>query len=1008
DFHELTLLDKPISLHLIPHPCVKYKKIVDNKEIIHKGNYKSFFSKVKRTNINDSLNGNHKKKIKTSQDDIMFEKKDNIINNTDIDINNNNNKNSSSITVIKETQPFKLIKKKNTNEIAIYLFKGIKALYQLLFSYPKGVTSPSNFFSRLVKSFKYTDSGLINQKIDEYLISNNNNHKITKLLSIFIFSHLNILVKKGVSPIQDIKEIYKKILTKVNNREHIKSIHSFYKRTNNKDKYTSIYSDIIDCLKFVDQSVEIEIRTYNFFSYQLQYSTQITSNRNDKNIKTIKIFLNQKYNTNNNYNNPYNSNEIIKVYDQEVFNDSFCSKPDQYCNKNIFKSDFGNNPEDLKYKCIFFKNNFFFHPPQNGNYSISPSLELFKLCFGVFSSGLFKNFDWGEETDETRVIVSGGSISACIDTLPITIKKEFIRYKTIERYLYKLKMPELLVRKFMEFVFEDSLLKELLFERFFSPNSPTFDSDVDVWFIGQDLNSAKKKLYQTIENIKSNFRKANPLSENSFFYVQTPNALTFFGTYPQRKIQFITKIYNSVDHLLSTFDMDCVRVFYDGSNVFMHRESIDSYNKRQNIASPFSKPHNNRLEKYLLRGFNTYIQNNTSSYKEFDSHSFHNESLKEGLDIAQMKDFFAEKFGSESVSNDPYNLLEFNEISFKEKLEISQRVSIECKACRSQFIGSYKKFCSLYGKRCSGFYNLAGTNVDLVREITPFKYSLVLGGRTGLGFQIAFYLLDLGFTVFITSRFPEITKNKFSQQNFSPHLKKLHIIKVDFNDTVQTEHFIKYIKKKIPQLDLFFNTIKFSNKNINNNYSSIFNQLKNQEESLTTNKSTDYNPNQQNEFQIKIIHISNKNINYKYDFEIDQSTSTTNQIINNSMELTNEFVNYLHYKFPKLIVRQLIPIIKNQKKKNDYYLENHTGFYPRSTDSFLETGIIFNINWKEGDIIDSDIKNFEEDILYLKYPVTDKDLKKCYIKREENLLVLKTSSILVSAYCYYVMCSLCE
>ncbi|EGC30455.1 hypothetical protein DICPUDRAFT_157802 [Dictyostelium purpureum] len=1057
EFSKLTLLDKPISLHLIPHPCVKYKKVVDNKEIVHhKENYKScsIVNYLKRKKTYDSLNGNDKKKIKTANDDIA--KIDYVVNNinnsvncnsknyynntdnnngnnncSNIDKNNSNSENSSSVTVIKETQPFKL---KNISDhlIEAYLYKGYKELYLLLFLYPKGVTGPSNFFSRLLNNFKYIDSGLINQKIDEYLISNNNNNKIFKLLSIYIFSHLNYLVGNKKSDIKEIKEIYKNLLTKINNREHIKSIHSFYKRINNKDKYYSINSDISDYLKFIDQSVEIEIRKYNFYSYQLQYSAQIISIENNINIKTINFFLHQKNNNNNNNNNPYNSNEIIKVYDQEVFNHSFYLKPDLYCNKNIFKSDFGNNPEEFKYGSDSLKDYDFYRPPKNGNYSISPSLELFKLCFGVFSSGLFKNFDWGEETDETRVIVSGGSISACLDTLPIAIKKEFIHYKTIERYLYKSKMPVLLVRKFMEFVFESSRLKELLVDRFFGQNSPTLGSDVDIWFIGQDLNSAKMKIYQSIENIKSNYREANPLFENSFLYVRTRNALTFFRTYPQRKIQFITKIYKSVDHLLSSFDMNCAMVFYDGSNVFMHRESIDSYNKRYNIGGQiFNQPERYRVAKYLKRGFFTfskikeYVQERNSSYVAIDSYDFYDEQRqKEGLSIAQMKDFLNETFGCKAVSDDPYYLLEnpeLFEISFKEKFDILTKTLIECKACRRHrfFDGNHKKFCSPEGNRCSGFYNLKNTYVGNVRSIAPFKYSLVLGGRTGLGFQIAFYLLDLGFTVFITSRFPEITKKKISQQKFSPHLKKLHIVKVDFNDRDQTENFIRYIKTTIPQLDLLFNTIKFSNKNENYNYSSIFNQLKTQEESLTAtniNNNMDNNINNininnidniienNNEFQIKIINFSNKNIIYKYDSETDESTSTTsttNQIINNSMVLTSEYVNYIHYKFPKLIASQLISIIKNQMQNNEHLFNKYCEKYPFYSDSFEGTGIIFNINWKEGDEIDKTItlhnntnssgaKNLEkDDILYLKYPVTDKDFKKCYIKRKENQLILK-------------------
>ncbi|EGC40178.1 hypothetical protein DICPUDRAFT_74353 [Dictyostelium purpureum] len=1097
-FSELALLDTSIILHLIPHPCIKYKKIVDNKEIFHyQEDYKTSTKAdyLKRKNIDDILNNNNnnknKKKIKTTKDDLAKIDNNNCINNTDNNncnnsnnnINDNNDKNSSNNIIIKETKPFKLIIKNNqsTKPITNYLIKVYNELYN-----QKGDTGLINLFSRLLNYFKYVDSSLINQKIDNYLISNNNNNKIFKLLSIYIFSHLNYFVKKTNSDIKDIKKIYESVLIKINNREHIKSIHSFYKRINNKNKYYSINSDISDYLKFIDYSVEIEIRKINFYNYQLQYSTKPILNENNKNTKTINnSFKNIKNNINNNntYNNnikyPYNSEELVKVYDQEVFTYNFYLKPDLYCNKNIFKSDFGNNPEELKYERTILKNNIFYEPPQNGNYSISPSLELFKLCFSVFSSGLFKNFDWGEESDETRVIISGGSISACLDTLPISIKKEFVNYKTIERYLYKSKMPVLLVRKFMELVFESSLLKELLFERFFGKSSPNHESDIDVWFISQDLNSAKKKLFQAIEIIKSNFREANPLFENSFTFVRSPNAITFIGTYPFRKIQFIIKIYKSVDHLLSAFDMDCVKVFYDGSNVFMHKESIDSYNKRYNIAySLFIRSNKLRINKYLDRGFITFSNIENVDYctsSSQDSFPFNIKSPKKVFDFEEMESLLTDKFGREEVSKDQYYLLEnpssytefYQGISFKEKFEISPKISIECKACRRYlkyfYKNNYKKFCAPKGNRCSMFFKILPISTFCLKVISRLKYSLVLGGRTGLGFRLAFYLLELGFTVIITSRFPEITKKKFSQEQFTCYLPRLHIVKVDFNDTVQTEKFIKYIIVTIPKLDFLFNTIKFSNKNINNNYSSIFNQLKTQEESLKINNNNNnndkndnnnnndnnddgidddnidygesfYYPDQHNKPQFKIINISNKNI-YKYDTKTDKSifttskfttstaTSTTNQIINNSMVLTNEYINYIHYKLPKLIISQLISIIENQKLINEYFykskkiVRNVLGEYIHEI--FSGTGVIFNINWKEGDEIDKIIilhnkninnniykinykvyENFEKkegntnsleyDIHYLKYLVRDKDDKKCYIKRKENQLLLKS------------------
>jgi hypothetical protein len=50
--------------------------------------------------------------------------------------------------------------------------------------------------------------------------------------------------------------------------------------------------------------------------------------------------------------------------------------------------------------------------------------------------------------------------------------------------------------------------------------------------------------------------------------VRTKNALTFCSQYPQRNIQIILALFSRPEDIVAHFDLDCVSVLYDGSNVF--------------------------------------------------------------------------------------------------------------------------------------------------------------------------------------------------------------------------------------------------------------------------------------------------------------------------------------------------------------------------------------------------------------------------------------------------------
>jgi hypothetical protein len=63
-----------------------------------------------------------------------------------------------------------------------------------------------------------------------------------------------------------------------------------------------------------------------------------------------------------------------------------------------------------------------------------------------------------------------------------------------------------------------------------------------------------------------------------FQVARTKQALTFATSFPKRSIQIILRIFPTISSILSNFDLDCVSVAYDGSQVFAHPRAIRAFN----------------------------------------------------------------------------------------------------------------------------------------------------------------------------------------------------------------------------------------------------------------------------------------------------------------------------------------------------------------------------------------------------------------------------------------------
>lgn len=86
------------------------------------------------------------------------------------------------------------------------------------------------------------------------------------------------------------------------------------------------------------------------------------------------------------------------------------------------------------------------------------------------------------------------------------------------------------------------------------------------------------------------------------------------------------------------------------------------------------------------------------------------------------------------------------------------------------------------------------------------RIALVTGGRIKIGYETALKLLRSGAYVIVTTRFPiDAAYRYYGENDFDDWSDRLKIYKVDFRDVMQIEHFVDFLLKKLPYLDVLIN-----------------------------------------------------------------------------------------------------------------------------------------------------------------------------------------------------------
>jgi hypothetical protein len=150
------------------------------------------------------------------------------------------------------------------------------------------------------------------------------------------------------------------------------------------------------------------------------------------------------------------------------------------------------------------------------------------------------------------------------------------------------------------------------------------ESDIDLFLYGLDEQAALEKVEyilayfedynygRTIENTSKAIEDYRNIKDIGIL-VRTERSLTIIVPGVNRPIQLILRLYTSIAEILLNFDLPCVRIAFDGTNIHMLKSAQNALVNRYNLATgyqPFrTGTYEYRLTKYFKRGFAIRVPN---------------------------------------------------------------------------------------------------------------------------------------------------------------------------------------------------------------------------------------------------------------------------------------------------------------------------------------------------------------------------------------------------------------
>ncbi|EGC28769.1 hypothetical protein DICPUDRAFT_43824 [Dictyostelium purpureum] len=482
-----------------------------------------------------------------------------------------------------------------------------------------------------------------------------------------------------------------------------------------------------------------------------------------------------------------------------------------------------------------------------GDWSITPSLELFKECFKVYSNNILDGIEWGNGEDKTKVIASGGSVTSCLSSLPKPLIKKYLELLNIYRVLSNHSgLPMDAAQLIFNYLKPYHSFYDDLFNHYHGGSSPYMKGDIDLFFIAPTIEEGKKKIEEVSKKIRENMISKKGLD---FKFVRTQNSITIVSEYPYRPIQLMIFFIRSIEDLILFYDLDCSCTAYNGDNVYVLPRTINAFNKRLNMVPPsIFLEDNDRLYKYCLRGFNsicfencvhkprcdmdqdlydnilTYIPTDAFSRPKFIVSSYNEASsifhfpygpetefheILEAIDIYSYRN--SSYFKSSMLDPDPKkDIIQILPCEWRFKNikvnALASNLKFKCYICKEPLEDTSTRVCPV----CR-YNNINKTNAFSYSDIPNAKAALnhkvaiVTGGRIKIGYEIAKHLLESGFKVIITTRFPASAYEQFKKNIQPDNFSNLYIYGVDFRNLQSVQQFIDTVKKEFSRIDILIN-----------------------------------------------------------------------------------------------------------------------------------------------------------------------------------------------------------
>jgi hypothetical protein len=121
-----------------------------------------------------------------------------------------------------------------------------------------------------------------------------------------------------------------------------------------------------------------------------------------------------------------------------------------------------------------------------------------------------------------------------------------------------------------------------------------YPGDIDLFLHGLSVQAAREKVKEVVATLTSGH------GEN--LVLETKNTVTVLRPWPLVPVQIVLKLYQSKAHCLTSFDLDCCSICYDGSEVWALARACRAFVTRHNLLDgnlqTFST---DRIQKYQSR-----------------------------------------------------------------------------------------------------------------------------------------------------------------------------------------------------------------------------------------------------------------------------------------------------------------------------------------------------------------------------------------------------------------------